>query len=94
MKRKQTASRVAKSTTVMSYVKKNFVFSRGGLNKLNIEELKTLARKILKNSVHGICFSPYDEYQRPETNLTHKMSKKLISLSHILVGVIIFMHGG
>ena len=54
----------------MSYRKEKFLSLAGAdLNKLNIEELKTLARKILKNSVHGICFSPYDEYQRPGDKL-------------------------
>ena len=64
----------------MSYRKEKFLSLAGAdLNKLNIEELKTLARKILKNSVHGICFSPYDEYQRPGDRLDSKDVKDSIS---------------
>ncbi len=61
----------------MSYRKEKFLSLAGGdLNKLNIEELKTLARKILKNSVHGICFSPYDENQRPGDKLDSQNVKE------------------
>ena len=54
----------------MSFRKEKFLSLAGAdLNKLNLEELKKAARNLLDAKLHGICFSPYDENQRPGDRL-------------------------
>ena len=46
--------------------------SLAGLNtsQLSADELRKIVSKILKDGIHGICFSPYGEGQGPGTIIT------------------------
>ena len=57
----------------MSFRKDKFLSLAGAdLNSLSLDELKQLANKLLSGSLHGICFSPYDENQKPGDALDPK----------------------
>ena len=57
----------------MSFRKDKFLSLAGAdLNSLSLDELKQLANKLLNGSLHGICFSPYDENQKPGDALDPK----------------------
>ncbi|PIB31238.1 glycosyl hydrolase family 17 protein [Maribacter sp. 4G9] len=44
------------------------------------EELKTLARKVLEEGMHGLCFSPYVEGQKPGDQLSDAQIRRRIEI--------------
>ena len=57
----------------MSYREERLMSLAGlDINKLSITELKTYCKKILKGKIHGICFSVYDENQKPGSKISDK----------------------
>lgn len=51
----------------MSYVRKEKRLVRSGLDYVgkSTEDLKKMCRKVLEEGMHGLCFSPYEEGQKP-----------------------------
>lgn len=65
----------------MSY-RKEKIHSLTGLN-LNIvteSELKKLCNEYLKNGIHGLCFSAYDEGQEPGDNISDKQILRKLNI--------------
>lgn len=57
----------------MSYREERLMSLAGlDINKLSVKELKTYCKKILKGKIHGICFSVYDENQKPGSKISDK----------------------
>lgn len=56
------------------------------LSSLATDELRTLARKILGNGIHGICFSPYTEGQRPGDRLDKSQVRERLEIVRPHVG--------
>jgi len=54
----------------------------GGADIANkpIEELKDLFRKVLKDGMHGICFSPYEEGQKPGDILSENQIRRRMEI--------------
>jgi glucan 1,3-beta-glucosidase len=44
------------------------------------EELQDLYRKVLKGGMHGLCFSPYEEGQKPGDILTEKQIRRRMEI--------------
>jgi len=42
------------------------------------EELRDMFRKVLNNGMHGLCFSPYEEGQKPGDILTENQIRRRI----------------
>ena len=48
------------------------------VNALSDSDLATVARKILESKIHGLCFSPYSDDQKPGDKITKdQIYKKL-----------------
>ncbi len=65
----------------MSY-RKEKIHSLTGIN-LNIvseSELKKLCNKFLKNGIHGLCFSAYDEGQEPGNNISDEQILRKLNI--------------
>ena len=45
-----------------------------------IDDLKTLWNKTLKAGMHGLCFSPYEEGQKPGDQLTEKQIRRRLEI--------------
>ncbi len=54
----------------------------GGIDFANkpIEELQDLFTKVLNNGMHGICFSPYEEGQKPGDILSESQIRKRMAI--------------
>jgi len=63
----------------MSYREDKLMSLAGAdINQLTESELKTYCIELLKNKIHGICFSVYDENQKPGDNISdEQILKKL-----------------
>jgi len=63
----------------MSYREDKLMSLAGAdINQLTESELKTYCKELLKNKIHGICFSVYDENQKPGDNISdEQILKKL-----------------
>ena len=44
------------------------------------EELKGLFKKVLNNGMHGICFSPYEEGQKPGDVITEEQIRRRMKM--------------
>jgi len=65
----------------MSY-RKEKIHSLTGIN-LNIvteSELKKLCNKFLKNGIHGLCFSAYNEGQEPGDNISDEQILRKLNI--------------
>lgn len=58
------------------------------------EELQDLFREVLNNGTHGLCFSPYEEGQKPGDILSENQIKKKNGDNTALhkVGSFFFLH--
>ena len=56
--------------------------SLSGINvdALSTEDLQALVRKILNNKIHGICFSPYTEGQKPGIQITEEQIRQRLAI--------------
>ena len=63
----------------MSYREDKLMSLAGAdINQLTESELKTYCKELLKNKIHGICFSVYDENQKPGDDIfDQQILKKL-----------------
>ena len=57
----------------------------GALRGLNLNEktpkgLQNLFKRILKNGMHGLCFSPYEEGQEPGDQMTEKQIRRRMKI--------------
>lgn len=50
------------------------------LSKYSIEDLKTLWRKTLDEGIHGICFSMYEDGQRPGDTITVEQVERRVKI--------------
>ncbi|MGX1929353.1 glycoside hydrolase family 17 protein [Flagellimonas sp. 2504JD4-2] len=46
----------------------------------SVRKLKKLCRQVLKNGVHGLCFSPYVEGQNPENEITEEQIRRRMEI--------------
>ena len=46
----------------------------------NIDELRKLFREVLKQGMHGLCFSPYEEGQEPGDQLSEAQIRRKLEL--------------
>lgn len=65
----------------MSYRKDKYL-SLTGVQPLtmSLEELKKLARQVLEDGIHGICFSAYDEGQQPGDQLSEDQIRRKLTI--------------
>lgn len=65
----------------MSY-RKDKVRSLAGpdLSKYSTDQLRKLSRQILENGIHGLCFSPYEEGQKPGDQLTEFQIRRRLEI--------------
>jgi len=65
----------------MSYRKEKFM-SLTGINcaNMNTEKLQTLSNEFLKNSMHGLCFSPYEKGQKPGDKISEDQIRKKLEI--------------
>ena len=62
------------------------------VNALSDKDLATVARKILESKIHGLCFSPYSDDQKPGDKITKdQIYKKLELINLILHGLELFL---
>jgi glucan 1,3-beta-glucosidase len=65
----------------MSYREDKLMSLAGAdINQLTESELKTYCRELLKNKIHGICFSVYDENQKPGDDISDKQILKKLEI--------------
>ena len=66
----------------MSSFRKYKIKSLAGLNLENktTKGLENLFKKTLKNGVHGLCFSPYEEGQEPGDQMTEKQIRRRMKI--------------
>ena len=50
------------------------------INQLTESELKTYCKELLKNKIHGICFSVYDENQKPGDDISDEQILKKLEI--------------
>lgn len=63
-------------------VREEKVLALAGVNFTNTsnEELKDIFKKVLDKGMHGLCFSPYEEGQKPGDILTEKQIRKRMEI--------------
>ena len=63
-------------------VRSEKVLSLAGLTHENKskKELQTLFSKVLNNGMHGICFSPYEEGQKPGDIITEEQIRRRMEI--------------
>jgi len=63
-------------------VRNEKVLSLAGVNDKNIskEELQVLFSRVLNNGMHGICFSPYEEGQKPGDIITEEQIRRRMEI--------------
>jgi len=66
----------------MSSFRKYKIKSLAGLNLENktTKGLENLFKKTLKNGMHGLCFSPYEEGQEPGDQMTEKQIRRRMKI--------------
>lgn len=66
----------------MTYNNSNKILSLTGIQPIyNTEaELKGLFHEVLKDRMHGLCFSPYEQGQQPGMQLTEKQIRRRIKI--------------
>lgn len=65
----------------MSYREDKLMSLAGAdINQLTESELKTYCKELLKNKIHGICFSVYDENQKPGDNISDEQILKKLEI--------------
>jgi exo-beta-1,3-glucanase (GH17 family) len=65
----------------MSFRTENILSLRGlSFETETVEALKNLYRKVLNMGMHGLCFSPYLEGQKPGSQLSEKQIKKRMEI--------------
>ena len=69
----------------------DFNTSRLNYSEYSIDQLKSIWRDTLNKGIHGICFSMYEEGQKPEILLLKfKWKKELKYSNHIQNGYVLF----
>ena len=66
-----------------SYYKSNYsqIVTEGiDLSNYSLEELKTLWRKAVKEGMHGICFSMYEDGQKPGDNISIEQVERRVKI--------------
>ena len=63
-------------------VRKNKLMALAGENfaDKSKEELQSILKKVLNNGMHGLCFSPYQEGQKPGDEITEEQIKRRIEI--------------
>ena len=70
----------------MSYREDKLMSLAGAdINQLTESELKTYCKELLKNKIHGICFSVYDENQKPGDDISDEQILKNLKLSSLML---------
>ena len=65
----------------MSYREDKLMSLAGAdINQLTESELKTYCKELLKNKIHGICFSVYDENQKPGDDVSDEQILKKLEI--------------
>ena len=65
----------------MSYREDKLMSLAGAdINQLTVSELKTYCKELLKNKIHGICFSVYDENQKPGDDISDEQILKKLEI--------------
>ncbi|MEL0455315.1 glycosyl hydrolase family 17 protein [Flavobacteriaceae bacterium SZ-1-7] len=65
----------------MSYrADKIMSLSGGQLDNKTSKGLQNLFKRVLKNGMHGLCFSPYEEGQEPGDQLTEKQIRRRLKI--------------
>lgn len=65
----------------MSYrEEKRFALTAIDYAEKNLKEVKQLYKEVLSQGVHGLCFSPYLEGQKPGSQLTESQIRKRINI--------------
>ena len=65
----------------MSYREDKLMSLAGAdINLLTESELKTYCKELLKNKIHGICFSVYDENQKPGDDISDEQILKKLEI--------------
>ena len=65
----------------MSFRREKFLSLAGPVvNNLSLEELKSQSRQMLADGIHGICFSAYDEGQKPGDQLTEAQVRRKLEI--------------
>ena len=65
----------------MSYREDKLMSLAGAdINQLTESELKTYCKELLKNKIHGICFSVYDENQKPGDDISDEQILKKLEI--------------
>lgn len=65
----------------MSYREDKLMSLAGSdINQLTESELKTYCKELLKNKIHGICFSVYDENQKPGDDISDEQILKKLEI--------------
>ena len=65
----------------MSYREDKLMSLAGAdINQLTESELKTYCKDLLKNKIHGICFSVYDENQKPGDDISDEQILKKLEI--------------
>ncbi|MGB1089594.1 MAG: glycosyl hydrolase family 17 protein [Schleiferiaceae bacterium] len=65
----------------MSFRREKFLSLAGPVvNNLSLEELKSQSRQMLQNGIHGICFSAYDEGQKPGDQLSEAQVRRKLAI--------------
>ena len=65
----------------MSYREDKLMSLAGAdINQLTQFELKTYCKELLKNKIHGICFSVYDENQKPGDDISDEQILKKLEI--------------
>jgi len=65
----------------MSYRKEKFKSLLGvDTNQLDTESLKTMSRSVLDAGMHGFCFSPYEEGQKPGDPISEEQIRRKLDI--------------
>ncbi|MFZ9045618.1 MAG: glycosyl hydrolase family 17 protein [Cyclobacteriaceae bacterium] len=65
----------------MSFRKERFMsLASLNLDAKGLEELRTLYRQYLENGLHGLCFSPYEEGQKPGDQLSEEQIRRRLEV--------------
>jgi len=65
----------------MSFRREKFLSLAGPVvNNLSLEELKSQSRQMLADGIHGICFSAYDEGQKPGDQLSEAQVRRKLEI--------------
>lgn len=65
----------------MSYREDKLMSLAGAdINQLTESELKTYCKELLKNKIHGICFSVYDKNQKPGDDISDEQILKKLEI--------------